>query len=108
MSTDDILLGLGLVFVLAVSSQVLAHRLGLPAIVVLLPAGFVAGIATDDVHPDELLGSLYQPFVLYPRELPLPDEPLVGAASIHGLLVGWRQLLSGDRARHVSVAAAGE
>jgi NhaP-type Na+/H+ or K+/H+ antiporter len=63
MSTDDILLGLGLVFVLAVSSQVLAHRLGLPAIVVLLPAGFVAGIATDDVHPDALLGPLYQPFV---------------------------------------------
>ena len=63
MSTDEILLGLGLVFVLAVSSQLLAHRLGLPAIVVLLPAGFVAGIATDDVHPDELLGSLYQPFV---------------------------------------------
>jgi hypothetical protein len=54
MSTDEILLGLGLVFVLAVSSQVLAHRLGLPAIVVLLPAGFVAGIATDDVHPEAL------------------------------------------------------
>ena len=25
--------------------------------------GFVAGIATDDVHPDNLMGSLYQPFV---------------------------------------------
>jgi NhaP-type Na+/H+ or K+/H+ antiporter len=63
MSTDEILLGLGLVFVLAVSSQLLARRLGLPAIVVLLPAGFVAGIATDDVHPDALLGALYEPFV---------------------------------------------
>jgi NhaP-type Na+/H+ or K+/H+ antiporter len=63
MSTDEILLGLGLVLVLAVSSQLLAHRLGLPAIVVLLPAGFVAGIATDDVHPEALLGPLYQPFV---------------------------------------------
>ena len=63
MSTDEILLGLGLVFVLAVSSQVLAHRLGLPAIVLLLPAGFVAGIATDDVHPEALLGALYEPFV---------------------------------------------
>ena len=63
MSTDEILLGLGLVLVLAVSSQLLALRLGLPAIVVLLPAGFVAGIATDDVHPDALLGALYQPFV---------------------------------------------
>jgi NhaP-type Na+/H+ or K+/H+ antiporter len=63
MSTDEILLGLGLVLVLAVSSQLLALRLGLPAIVVLLPAGFVAGIATDEVHPDALLGALYQPFV---------------------------------------------
>ena len=49
--------------VLAVSSQLVAQRLGLPAIVVLLPAGFVAGIATDDVHPETLLGPLYQPFV---------------------------------------------
>jgi NhaP-type Na+/H+ or K+/H+ antiporter len=63
MSTDEILLGLGLVFVLAVSSQLLARRLGFPAIVVLLPAGFVAGIATDDVHPEALLGALYEPFV---------------------------------------------
>ena len=35
MSTDDILIGLGLVLVLAVSSQLLAARLRLPAIVVL-------------------------------------------------------------------------
>jgi NhaP-type Na+/H+ or K+/H+ antiporter len=63
MSTDEILFGLGLVLVLAVGSQLAARRLSLPAIVVLLPAGFVAGIATDDVHPDALLGALYQPFV---------------------------------------------
>jgi NhaP-type Na+/H+ or K+/H+ antiporter len=63
MSTDDVLLGLGLVIVLAVGSQLLAGRLRLPAIVVLLPVGFVAGIVTDDVHPDALLGALYQPFV---------------------------------------------
>jgi NhaP-type Na+/H+ or K+/H+ antiporter len=63
VSSDDILLGLGLVLVLAVGSQLLARRLGIPAIVVLLPAGFVAGVATDVVHPDRLLGALYQPFV---------------------------------------------
>jgi hypothetical protein len=55
MSTDDVLLGLGLVTVLAVGSQLLAGRVRLPAIVVLLPVGFLAGIATDDVHPDALL-----------------------------------------------------
>src|SRR5262245_25308812 len=63
MSANQILFGLGLVLVLAVSSQLLARVLTVPAIVVLLPAGFIAGIATDDVHPDALLGSLYQPFV---------------------------------------------
>ena len=63
MSTDEILLGLGLVVVLAVGAQLLSRRLGLPAIVLLLPAGFVAGIATDDVHPEALLGPLFQPFV---------------------------------------------
>src|SRR4051794_20582951 len=63
MSADDVLLGLGLVLVLAVSAQLLAARLRLPAIIVLLPVGFLAGIATDDVHPDQLLGALYQPFV---------------------------------------------
>jgi NhaP-type Na+/H+ or K+/H+ antiporter len=63
MTTDDVLLGLGLVLTLAVGSQLVAGRLRLPAIVVLLPVGFVAGILTDDVHPDRLLGDLYQPFV---------------------------------------------
>jgi NhaP-type Na+/H+ or K+/H+ antiporter len=63
VSTDDILLGLGLVLAIAVSSQLLAARLRLPAIVVLLPAGFIAGAITDVVHPDKLLGALFQPFV---------------------------------------------
>jgi Sodium/hydrogen exchanger family len=63
MTTNQILFGLGLVLILAVSSQLLARPLRAPALVVLLPAGFLAGIATDNVHPDNLLGSLYQPFV---------------------------------------------
>jgi NhaP-type Na+/H+ or K+/H+ antiporter len=63
VSSDQILFGLGLVLVLAIAAQLVARPLRVPAIVVLLPAGFVAGIATDDVHPDELLGALYQPFV---------------------------------------------
>ena len=66
MTTNDILLGIGLVLVLAVGSQLLARRLRIPAIVVLLPAGFIAGIATDYVHPEDLLGDLYQPFVPSP------------------------------------------
>jgi uncharacterized membrane protein YvlD (DUF360 family) len=34
-------------------------------------------------------------FVLSPVELPLPDEGIVGAASVHGLLAGWRASLQG-------------
>jgi uncharacterized membrane protein YvlD (DUF360 family) len=32
-------------------------------------------------------------FILAPPRLPLPAEPIVGAAAVHGLLRGWRQLL---------------
>src|SRR5262245_41005277 len=63
LSANQILLGLGLVLALAVSAQLVARVLGVPGLVILLPAGFIAGIATDDVHPDKLLGALYQPFV---------------------------------------------
>jgi uncharacterized membrane protein YvlD (DUF360 family) len=42
------------------------------------------------------LGGLQtRPFILYPSSLPLPDEPIVGAASVHALLRGWRQQLQG-------------
>jgi NhaP-type Na+/H+ or K+/H+ antiporter len=63
LSTDDILTGLGLVIVLAVGARLLAQRLRVPALVILLPVGFVAGAITDDVHPEALLGAAFQPFV---------------------------------------------
>jgi hypothetical protein len=46
MSTDDALLGLGLVLGLAVAAQLAARLMRLPAIVVLLPMGFAAGSIT--------------------------------------------------------------
>src|SRR6516225_8445509 len=63
MSTDQILFGLGLILVLAVGSQVLASRLRIPALIILLPAGFTAGVLTTDVNPDRLLGAAFQPLV---------------------------------------------
>ena len=42
-----------------------------------------------------------RPFVLAPVELPLPDEPLVGAASVHALLLGWRRALQSSPAASV-------
>ncbi len=43
------------------------------------------------------LGGLQtRPFLLYPAKLPLPDEPIIGAASVHGVLSGWRSMLNGE------------
>jgi NhaP-type Na+/H+ or K+/H+ antiporter len=62
-TTDNILLGLGLVIVLALGCQLVASRTHLPAIVLLLPVGFIAGAATNDVHPSFLFGDTFQPIV---------------------------------------------
>ena len=40
-------------------------------------------------------GPQTRPFILYPATFRLPDEPIVGAASVHGLLRSWRQQLPG-------------
>jgi Sodium/hydrogen exchanger family len=63
MSTDQVLLGVGLIVVLAVGSQVLASRLRIPALIILLSAGFIAGALTTDVNPERLLGAAFQPLV---------------------------------------------
>jgi len=61
MTSNQILFALGLVIVLGIGSQLLARVLGIPALVVLPPVGFLAGVTTDDVHPESLLGPLYEP-----------------------------------------------
>ncbi len=55
MTTNQILIGTGLILALAVGSQVLASRLRIPALIVLLPVGFTAGALTMDVNPERLL-----------------------------------------------------
>jgi Kef-type K+ transport system membrane component KefB len=56
MSANQILTGIALIVVLAVGSQLLASRLRVPALIVLLTAGFTAGALTSDVNPERLLG----------------------------------------------------
>ena len=63
MTANQILIGVGLILVLAVGSQVLAGKLRIPAIIVLLPAGFAAGALTMDVDPQRLLGPAFEPLV---------------------------------------------
>ncbi|HET8873848.1 MAG TPA: alkaline phosphatase family protein, partial [Gaiellaceae bacterium] len=43
-------------------------------------------------------GPQTRPFILHPVELPVPDGELIGAETVHGLLVGWRRMLHGDKA----------
>lgn len=63
MTTDQVLFGVSLILVLAVGSQVLANQLRIPALIILLPAGFIAGALTTDVNPQRLLGAAFQPLV---------------------------------------------
>jgi NhaP-type Na+/H+ or K+/H+ antiporter len=60
---EEILLGLAAVVALGISAQWLAWRTKLPAILVLLIFGIVAGPITGLIDPDHLMGGLLQPFV---------------------------------------------
>jgi uncharacterized membrane protein YvlD (DUF360 family) len=51
-------------------------------------------------------GPQTRPFVLAPPELPLPAEPLIGAAAVHDLLLGWRDGLQRPAPRDASSSDA--
>jgi len=56
-------------------------------------------------------GPQTRPFLLYPADLPVPEEPIVGAAGVHNLLTGWRSMLQGESqpaAAAVADAARGD
>jgi NhaP-type Na+/H+ or K+/H+ antiporter len=103
VTTNQILIGIGLILVLAVGAQILASRLHIPAIIVLLPTGFIAGALTTDVNPDKLLGPAFEPLVslsvaviLYDAGLGLDMRKLKGHVRkvvirliIIGVLVTW-------------------
>ena len=54
-------------------------------------------------------GPQTRPFILHPVDLPMPDEQIVGAAAVHELLSGWRQLFQGNgTAALIGAASAGD
>jgi hypothetical protein len=53
-------------------------------------------------------GSQTRAFLLYPAQLPAPEEPVVGAEALHRVLVGWRRELNGDPESSAPAAAAPE
>ncbi len=36
-----------------------------------------------------------RPFILHPAHLEVPTDPIIGAASVHAILTGWRRMLQG-------------
>ena len=60
---EHLLIGLASIVVLGIAAQWLSWRLRMPAILLLLVVGFVAGPVTGFLHPDELLGDLVFPIV---------------------------------------------
>jgi uncharacterized membrane protein YvlD (DUF360 family) len=44
-------------------------------------------------------GPQTRPFILHPSRLHAPEDPIVGAAAVHSLLVGWRESLQDGRGR---------
>lgn len=63
MSTDQVLLGVALIVTLAAGAQVLAQRLRIPALILYLLFGFVAGASTDVVNPTQIFGTAFTPLV---------------------------------------------
>tara|TARA_R110000868_G_scaffold368227_1_gene631212 strand:+ start:46005 stop:47840 length:1836 start_codon:yes stop_codon:yes gene_type:complete len=60
---EHILVGLASVIALGISAQWLAWRTKLPAILMLLAFGIIAGPVTGFIDPDALMGNLLSPFV---------------------------------------------
>src|SRR5438876_847555 len=42
-------------------------------------------------------GPQTRPFLLYPADLTMSREPLIGAAAVNDVLLGWRRMLNGSR-----------
>jgi NhaP-type Na+/H+ or K+/H+ antiporter len=63
LSASQIFVGLALTVGLAVGCQVVATTLKIPAIILLLPVGFVAGWLTITVNPDKLFGATFPALV---------------------------------------------
>ena len=62
MSETDIFIGFGLTILLAVGCQIVSNRVGLPAIILLLPAGFVAGHYLSEMNLEKTFGSAFSPW----------------------------------------------
>jgi uncharacterized membrane protein YvlD (DUF360 family) len=92
----------------AFSPQAPAHLLrtdGFPHVADIMIGSFYDPTLEEGCAFEELIsfhgglgGPQTRPFLLHPVELPTPTEPIVGAARVHEILIGWRRLLEGEPA----------
>lgn len=61
--SENFILGLALILIIGISAQWIAWRLKLPAILLLLISGIIAGPVTGIINPDILFGNSLFPFV---------------------------------------------
>ena len=86
LSSGDIMLAAALVFGLATACQVIAPLLRIPALILLLPAGFILGLAAPQFRADQILGPAFPVIVdlmvaviLFQGGMKLGTIPLQGA-----------------------------
>jgi NhaP-type Na+/H+ or K+/H+ antiporter len=98
---QSIILGLAFIVILGISAQWLAWRFRLPAILLLLVFGFLAGPVTGLIHPDELFGELLFPFVslsvaiiLFEGGLGLRFQEIRGVQGVVRLLISLGALVT--------------
>jgi NhaP-type Na+/H+ or K+/H+ antiporter len=98
---QPIVIGLAIIVVLGIVAQWLAWRFKLPAILLLLIFGFVAGPVTGLINPDELFGGLLFPIVslsvgiiLFEGGLNLKLEELRGVEGVVRLLISLGALVT--------------
>ncbi len=91
---ESIIIGLAIIIFLGITAQWLAWRFKIPAILLLLIFGFVAGPLTGLIRPDELLGDLLFPYVsvsvaiiLFEGGLSLKIKELRGVEGVVRLLI---------------------
>jgi uncharacterized membrane protein YvlD (DUF360 family) len=88
---------------------------GFPHVADIMVGSFYDPVLEEGCAFEELIcfhgglgGPQTRPFILHPVGFPLPDEPIVGAASVHGLLAAWRRRLQGDGRAKPKPEMAGE
>jgi NhaP-type Na+/H+ or K+/H+ antiporter len=59
LTSQEIMLAVAIVFGLATACQIIAPRLRIPALVLLLPAGFLLGVVAPQFRFDQIIGSAF-------------------------------------------------